>query len=147
MSTIREHLGRTDNPALNDDGIPHVEMITSSSSWTPEIWDLPDRPADDVWAVRMRCHPHSIWERSRANPSMWFNAANGTMRSWRKLVAEYAPLIRHEFNTTVYVVRPDGMVPDITIYSCEAAAVGAAGTDRRVHPWAVQTRPVDNRVD
>lgn len=127
---------------LDPSGIPVVEMGTSgSSSWEPDLYDLPERPADDVWAVRECRHPHHIWERSRVNPAHWFNADTGTMRTWRTLVAEKAPLKRHDFDGQVWLVRADGEQIAVALYTNESAAIAAAGPDRRVHPWHVYSRP------
>lgn len=133
----------TETPTLplTHDGIPAVEMETSSSSWEAEVYDLPERPADDVWAVRERCHPHDVWERSRHLPVHWFNARTGEMRTWRKLIADKAPLARFDYDITVYMVRPDGEQVTVDLYTNEPAAYAAARGTRRVHPWHVHSRP------
>ena len=124
---------------------PRATRVSSRETGTEQTWDLPDRPPDDVPAVRARCYPHHIWERSQVNPTMWFNAANGQMHTWRTLVAEHAPLDRHDFEPAalvqVWVVRREAAVTAIEIYATEQAAYLAAGDGMRVQPWAVRTSP------
>ena len=109
------------------------------------VYDLPPRPPDDVAALREQRHPHQVWERSRIDPTKWFNSATGTMLSYRELVAKHAPLREHHLDLQVWVVRADAQIPPRLhgIYSNEPAAVAVAGGsgDRRVHPWTVLHTP------
>lgn len=116
-------------------------------------YTLPAPPPDDITALRERCSPHDVWERSRVTPTHWFNARTGTMRGWHDLVSQVKGGLREHYlpAPTVWVVRSDEIIPPQVhgIYSNEAAAISAAGGDhgRRVHPWQVLDRPVLEHTD